>query len=282
MQNDLLIDAHVFIDGTLGKVRLSHPEGIAIAADGSIWCGGDRGEIYRIEPDGSSFDLIASTGGFSLGMAFDADSNLYVCDLGSSSVFKLNTTNGVLSQLTNPNLGMKVPNYPVWDRQRNRLLVSDSNSPKIPGPGIWSIDVQTGVGSLWSDEAFDFANGLAFTPDGNSLLVVESWGKIISKIDIESDGSAGKKSLYLENLGAIPDGLAFDDFGNLFIACYEPSQIMVLDRSGKLNILIQDLDAHLLCHPTNIAFRGSSIFATNLGRWHITKINTTTTSKSLI
>jgi len=49
MQNDLLIDAHVFIDGTLGKVRLSHPEGIAIAADGSIWCGGDRGEIYRIE-----------------------------------------------------------------------------------------------------------------------------------------------------------------------------------------------------------------------------------------
>jgi sugar lactone lactonase YvrE len=170
---------------------------------------------------------------------------------------------------------MKVPNYPVWDRQRNRLLVSDSNSPKIPGPGIWSIDVQTGVGSLWSDEAFDFANGLAFTPDGNSLLVVESWGKIISKIDIESDGSAGKKSLYLENLGAIPDGLAFDDFGNLFIACYEPSQIMVLDRS-------QDLDAHLLCHPTNIAFRGSSIFATNLGRWHITKINTTTTSKGLI
>jgi sugar lactone lactonase YvrE len=86
----------------------------------------------------------------------------------------------------------------------------------------------------------------------------------------------------LENLGAIPDGLAFDDFGNLFIACYEPSQIMVLDRSGKLNILIQDLDAHLLCHPTNIAFRGSSIFATNLGRWHITKINTTTTSKGLI
>ena len=282
MQNDLLIDAHVFIDGTLGKVRLSHPEGIAIAADGSIWCGGDRGEIYRIEPDGSSFDLIASTGGFSLGMAFDSDLNLYVCDLGSSSVFKLNTTNGVLSQLTNPNLGMKVPNYPVWDRQRNRLLVSDSNSPKIPGPGIWSIDVQTGVGSLWSDEAFDFANGLAFTPDGNSLLVVESWGKIISKIDIESDGSAGKKSLYLGNLGAIPDGLAFDDFGNLFIACYEPSQIMVLDRSGKLNILIKDLDAHLLCHPTNIAFRGSSIFATNLGRWHITKINTTTTSKGLI
>jgi sugar lactone lactonase YvrE len=177
---------------------------------------------------------------------------------------------------------MKVPNYPVWDRQRNRLLVSDSNSPKVPGPGIWSIDVQTGVGSLWSDEAFDFANGLAFTPDGKSLLVVESWGKIISKIDIESDDSAGKKSLYLGNLGAIPDGLAFDDFGNLFIACYEPSQIMVLDKSGKLNILIQDLDAHLLCHPTNIAFRGSSIFATNLGRWHITKINTTTTSKGLI
>jgi hypothetical protein len=37
-------------------------------------------------------------------------------------------------------------------------------------------------------------------------------------------------------------------------------------------VLIHDNDAILLPHPTNIAFRGSTAFCANLGRWHITAI----------
>lgn len=281
MTNKFFNSASVFIDGTLGDTRLSHPEGLAVHLDGSIWCGGDRGEIYRIAPSGESFELIASTGGFTLGMVFDKAGNLYTCDLGDSSVYKLDITTYELTRFTNPDLGMRVPNYPVLDVTRNRLLVSDSHEARKPGPGIWEIDLETGEGKLWSSENFDFANGLALTDDQNSLLVVESWGKAISKIDINSDGSAGPKNVYLNNLPAIPDGLAFDDLGNLFIACYEPSQIMVFDTDGNLEVVVKDVDAHLLCHPTNIAFRGSDLFATNLGRWHITKIETKTSGDIL-
>lgn len=281
MTNKFFNSASVFIDGTLGDTRLSHPEGLAVHLDGSIWCGGDRGEIYRIAPSGESFELIASTGGFTLGMVFDKAGNLYTCDLGDSSVYKLDITTKELTRFTNPDLGMRVPNYPVLDVTRNRLLVSDSHEARKPGPGIWEIDLETGEGKLWSSENFDFANGLALTDDQNSLLVVESWGKAISKIDINRDGSAGPKNVYLNNLPAIPDGLAFDDLGNLFIACYEPSQIMVFDTDGNLEVVVKDVDAHLLCHPTNIAFRGSDLFATNLGRWHITKIETKTSGEIL-
>ena len=281
MTNKFFDSASVFVDGALGDTRLSHPEGLAVHVDGSVWCGGDRGEIYRIAPDGVSFELIASTGGFTLGMVFDQKGNLYTCDLGDSSVYKLDTTTKELTRFTNPNLGMKVPNYPVLDVTRNRLLVSDSHEAHKPGPGIWEIDLETGEGKLWSDENYDFANGLALTADQNSLLVVESWGKAISKIDINRDGSAGPKSVYLNNLPAIPDGLAFDDSGNLFIACYEPSQVMVFDTDGNLEVVLKDIDAHLLCHPTNIAFRGSDLFTANLGRWHITKIETKTSGRVL-
>ena len=44
---------------------------------------------------------------------------------------------------------------------------------------------------------------------------------------------------------------------------------------GMVECLIRDQEAHLLCHPTNVAFRDNVLFAANLGRWHITAIQTT-------
>ena len=39
---------------------------------------------------------------------------------------------------------------------------------------------------------------------------------------------------------------------------------------GRLELLIDDPEAHTLCHPTNVAF-GTDLFNSNLGRWHITR-----------
>jgi hypothetical protein len=39
-----------------------------------------------------------------------------------------------------------------------------------------------------------------------------------------------------------------------------------------LELLYYDEEAHMLCHPTNCAFRGNDLFTANLGRWHITRI----------
>lgn len=102
METVLDIDAaKAFYDGLLTDPRLDHPEGLAVHRDGSIWCGGERGQIYRIEPDGSSMEQIASSGGFSQGMAFDAEDNLYVCDLVHAGVMKLDTKRGSLERFAN-------------------------------------------------------------------------------------------------------------------------------------------------------------------------------------
>ena len=36
--------------------------------------------------------------------------------------------------------------------------------------------------------------------------------------------------------------------------------------------LFHDATAHTLAHPTNLAFRGSTMLTANLGRWHVTAI----------
>ena len=65
--------AAVFFDGQYSEPRIHHPEGVAVGPDGAVWCGNGEGDILRIAPDGSQVKKIASTGGFSLGLAFDGE-----------------------------------------------------------------------------------------------------------------------------------------------------------------------------------------------------------------
>ena len=266
--------ASVFYDGLLTEPMLDHPEGLAVHRDGSVWCGGERGQIYRIEADGSSMEQVASSGGFSHGMAFDADDNLHVCDLKHAAVITLDTESGALERFADgaDGRGINICNYPAFDAAGS-LYVSDSHAFKEPGPGIFRFDPD-GSGELWYDEPINFANGLAFSPDGDYLYVAETFGQAIFRISIEEDGSAGAREEVARLPGALPDGLAFDTGGNLYVACYEPSQVLRLAPDGEVARLIWDEEAHLLCHPTNLAFRGSILFTTNLGRWHITAIDT--------
>jgi sugar lactone lactonase YvrE len=73
--------------------------------------------------------------------------------------------------------------------------------------------------------------------------------------------------------GTVPDGLAFGPDGLLYVACYEPSQVLRLEPDGAVTVVACDPAAHLLCHPTNLAFRGSTLLTANLGRWHLTAID---------
>lgn len=92
-------------------------------------------------------------------------------------------------------------------------------------------------------------------------------------IPINENGSPEEGELLVEGLERVPDGLAFDAAGNLYIACYEPSRIYRVSPEREIHLLIEDPVAHTLYHPTNCAFRGEELFFTsNLGRWHITRI----------
>jgi gluconolactonase len=265
----------VFFDGTFSEPRLRHPEGVAIDKEGNIWCGGEGGEIYRIESDGSDLELVASTEGFTLGLAFDANGYLYTCDLKHASVFRLSITDGELERFAVGTEARKIriPNFPVVDERRNCLFVSDSYDMEKPGPGVWKFDLDTGEGSLWHDRPMTFANGMALSAAGDFLYVAETFARKISRIPILEDGTSGESTTFVEGIERLPDGLAFDVSGNLYVSCYEPSRIYRVSPDRKIDLLVDDPEAHTLCHPTNCAFRGEELFASNLGRWHITRID---------
>jgi gluconolactonase len=265
--------AEVFFDGTLTDPQLDHPEGLAVHPDGSIWCGGERGQIYRLDPDGTTLVEVASTGGFCLGMAFDGEArNLLVCDLKHRAVFRLDTTTGRVERFADgaPGRPFSIPNYPAFDAAGD-LYVSDSHGFRDPGPGIFRVDPD-GRSELWYGGTMNFANGLALSPDGRFVYASETFGYTVSRVAVRDDGSADEREVVAELPGWLPDGLAFDADGRLYVGCYEPSQVVRVDPDGSVQVLYRDWEAHTLAHPTNLAFRGTDLFTANLGRWHLTRI----------
>jgi gluconolactonase len=263
----------VFFDGTLADPQLDHPEGVAVHPDGSVWCGGERGQVYRLEPDGGSIQEVASTGGFCLGMAFDPSAeHLYVCDLKLAAVFRVAVATARVERFAGgaQDRPFRIPNFPAFDAQ-GRLYVSDSHGFGVPGPGVFRIDPD-GRGELWYDRDVTFANGLAVVPDGSALYVAETFASNVFRIPIRDDGTAGDREEVAHVPGSLPDGLAFDVEGNLYVGCYEPSHVLRVDPAGTVVVLWHDPTAHTLAHPTNLAFRGPTMFTANLGRWHLTRI----------
>jgi gluconolactonase len=74
----------------------------------------------------------------------------------------------------------------------------------------------------------------------------------------------------------VPDGLAFDAAGNLYVSCYAPNKIFKVAPDRTITTVIDNWEAHTLSNPTNIAFGGENfdqLFVANIGRWHIAKID---------
>ncbi len=261
----------IFADG------LDHPECIAVHPDGSVWAGGEAGQIYRISADGKSIKEINNTQGFVLGIAFSPDASwLAVCDSKNKCVWKLDIKSNVLEKYATGANGenFNIPNYASFTRD-GRLFVSESGAFRQVTGKIFCYDA-AGNGRIWHHGPFNFANGLALSANEDFLYVVCTWLPGVERIAINGDGSAGKREVFCTLPQTCPDGIAFDKQENLYVACYAPNSIFKVNKKQEVTLLIEDWEAHTLSNPTNIAFGGENfdqLFTGNLGRWHVSKID---------
>ena len=63
-----------------------------------------------------------------------------------------------------------------------------------------------------------FPNGPVITPDGKTLILGESLGGVLTAFDIGSDGALSNRRVWASTLPRIPDGIALDADGAIWIA----------------------------------------------------------------
>lgn len=253
---------------------LNHPEDLVWDGDREfLYCGGERGEIYRGTLDGKWAQIAhCGDGSFVLGLALDADGRLYICERGNGRVLKLDEQLALheISRGTQER-PMLCPNYPTFDGS-GRLFVSDSGTWSRNDGVIYSIAPGTGA-TVWATTPSDFTNGLALSIDQDCLYAVESRASKVWRVPIRSDGTAGAPEPIWHVPETVPDGLALDREGNIYIGCYTPDSIYLLDpRTGRSELFAHDWSGQFLQAPTNLAFVGrdlGTLAAAGLCGWSI-------------
>ena len=97
------------------------------------------------------------------------------------------------------------------------------------------------------------------TPDADEkyLFVAETMKRRILRYQIADDGSLSGLEVYGPNtLGTLgyPDGIAFDEAGNLWITFPSWNAVGYLTPQQELVMVLEDPDGKILRRPTNICF----------------------------
>jgi gluconolactonase len=259
-------DFTAFVDG------LDHPECATRGPDGQTYAGGEAGQVYRVSWDGKH-EQLGTTGGFVLGLCLDASKNVYACDIKRNAVMRMSSGGDVTTYSSGTaRRPMVNPNYPVFDDAGN-LYVTASGHWRHNDGCVFRIR-PGGETEIVSEATTTFPNGCALSADGRWLYVVLSLMPGVVRLAIRGDATLGDPEKVVELPGTVPDGLAFDVKGNLYISCYTPDIIYRLAPAGELAVLAQDPLRVTFASPTNIAFCGDdrrTLVVANLARWHLSK-----------
>lgn len=251
---------------------LDHPEGLAFDRDGSLWAGGELGQIYRIDRK-KKVQVVTTLGGFNLGLTFSARQDLYVCNFKLGALIHLDRAGKVLRSWERVGrYRLRTPNFAVFDREGN-LYFSDSGEWRANDGFLFVLRPNGKIEQLLDGLAFP--NGLSLSADEKTLFVVQSTADNVLAVPIVSPANVGRPGIYAGKLHNVPDGAALDAVGNLYVTCYASHNIYRVEPGGKVSVFAEDREGTMIASPTNIAFGGPNfdeMYVANLSRWHICRV----------
>ena len=163
--------------------------------------------------------------------------------------------------------GFVAPNDLVADA-KGGVYFSASGSENVLGK-LFYRQASGGVAQVAAD--INYANGLAISPDGQTLYVAETRGGRLLRFTIAADGTLSGRQVFVRLADILrdggrttysPDGVRIDAKGNLFVGLYNGGGFAVISPDGKL---LQQIDVPATHHANlTISPDGKSIYVTGV------------------
>jgi sugar lactone lactonase YvrE len=265
----------------------AHPEGITMDREGNVYVAtvaGNKprtseGTLLVFDPKGKHLRTVGIKGSsrLLLDIAFHPQTGkLLVNDYTAGKVLSVDPRTGassVFMTVTGKNPGL---NGMTFDAAGN-VYVTDSHQGII-----WKVGPGGGEGVAWVTSPLlkptrlppgIGANGLAFNNKKTALFIANTANDIVVKIPVTSSTlEPGTPEVFVNRVGGGPDGLHIDEHDNLWIACNQSNEILVLEPTqGRVIAKLGDfggIDRNGapigFLWPNTFVFHGDDVLVTNL------------------
>jgi sugar lactone lactonase YvrE len=80
----------------------------------------------------------------------------------------------------------------------------------------------------------DFPNGAVITPDGKTMIIAETFGSVLTAFDIGADGALSGRRVWATTAPRIPDGIALNADGAVWIANAFAPECALIAKGGEV------------------------------------------------
>jgi sugar lactone lactonase YvrE len=246
---------------------LQRPECILAESDGTLWAADARGGVVRIAPDASQRIITQRRSGhfrdagseatrylegtLPNGLAFARNGDILISNFGTDCL-EVMTRDGASRVLADSIEGEAIGkvNFVLRD-SKDRIWITISTRIKNWMHALrtdladgYIVRYENGTFRIVAD-GFRFTNEIRFNAREEFLYVVETTGGCISRLRVDEKGNLGNREIFGPaslGKGAWPDGIAFDNYGNLWGTLVYSDKLFVLTPEGDLRILLDEGD----------------------------------------
>jgi sugar lactone lactonase YvrE len=229
-------------DGTVVE-GLTFPEG-ARWHDGALWLSDMHGHrVLRVATDGAQ-QIVAEVPECPSGLGFMPDGTLLIVSMHDRRLLRVGSDGVVLEHADLSTLAPWHLNDLAVDAT-GRAYVGNfgdaSAPPDPPAPTVLIAVEPTGEARVVADD-LHFPNGIAITLDGTTLIVAETRsvpGRLTSFTLAPNGDVSGRRTLIEFGPGELPDGIALDRDGRIWVAMPFSGEVVRVTSGGSVDARLQ-------------------------------------------
>ena len=213
-------------------------EGPVFDRQGNLYFSHREG-LYKLTPDGELIDWVRNPDAGFNGHKILPDGTHLVCASKKSAIWRLDPNGKYLGDASSECDGkpLSEPNDITLDAHGGFYFTDPAGSRTAPVGSVYYVD-QAGKTSRAAG-GMRVPNGVVIDPSDKFLYVSETTPNRVLRFAITAPGKLGPMEVFATlpvrpGHQAVPDGMAVDTAGNLYVAHLGTSHVLVLNPEGKL------------------------------------------------